>query len=263
MSLLLHNENLAEFNSVFYKDLLTEDHLTGGEIAINKVIYPNGDADDTFNFWGYKFEKGSKKYLVSSKDELGNSIDLLKNLPIVIENEEKVANKEQVYWHMDEVIPAKFTSVKKMNFKQMIQKLSSFKYSNTPHYQLLIMMGFTQASDRFNCRISSPPGSGKDSMVDIYRELVGKCTTIVSPTLAKLEFLATNYSWLAINEVVDVTKTEWRIIEQFLLDVGAFKTEIPKHSRAIAGRVKETIPLLNLSLSLLYNDINCYEQMGN
>jgi hypothetical protein len=67
----------------------------------------------------------------------------------------------------------------------------------------------------------------------------------------------TTYKWLVVNEVNNIPTAEWEVIQQFLLDVGAHKPEVPKHSRAYGG-TREILDISLLSLSLMYNDITDY-----
>ena len=256
--ILLHNLCVAEFNRQFYKDLLTVEHLDSGELKLNKLSYPNGSVDDEANFWGFRFKKNGDKYLVTSKDKRGSPINVHDMLPILAKGCDKVAHSDTAYWMIDNIIPAGFTPRRVMSFKEYIDKLSDFSHTNDKHLKLLHMVAFTMLTQRAYFRICSPPGFGKDSAVDINRALIGDCTTIVSPTLAKLQFLSP-YRWVAINEVSDVSKGDWRILSQYLLDAGSWKPEIPKHSRATSG-VGEFINLKNHSLSLFYNDIENYPE---
>ena len=144
-----------------------------------------------------------------------------------------------------------------MTFRQLVDKLSnSLNHSNKEHYKLYWMLALTSMIDRINFRLSTPAGFGKDSIVDIMNNLFGNATTIENPTVAKLEYLSFS-KWLAINEVVDISKGEWRLMEQYLLSAGALKNKISKRSRAVAG-VGEFLDIKNLSLSLFYNDIDHY-----
>jgi hypothetical protein len=123
------------------------------------------------------------------------------------------------------------------------------------------MMAMSQLWDRSYYRVCSVPGNGKDSVIDICGSLFGDCATIESPTIAKLEDRATVLKWLGVNEVVDIQKADWDIIQQFLLTAGAHKSEITKRSRAFKN-VQEIIDISNFSISLFYNDINCYPDMS-
>jgi len=259
MNALLHYDCLSMFKRIFYKDLLTNEHLESDEIRMDKLTYTDGSTEEEANLWGYVFKKDGIKYILPSRLEDGTYINLSKTLPIIAKETIKIAYRGIVYHLIKKPVSAKFRPQKKMSFKEMVDIFSSLGHDNPLHQKLLLFMALSQMMDRANFRISTPPGFGKDSSVDIMGNLIGRSSTIVSPTLAKLEFM-TNYKWLAVNEIVDIPKGEWRVIEQFILDAGAFKPEIAKHSRAIAGGVKEMLDISQFSLSLLYNDINNYNE---
>lgn len=257
--LLLHYDCINEFKRQYFKDILSFEHLTQGEIKIDKVSFPDGGTDEAFNFWGYQLEKNGIKYLLPSKYADGTEIKLSELLPIIPKDLQKVAYRGNVYMLINRPIPARFKPEKVMTFKELVDTLNSLEHTNPEHRKLLLFVGLTSLLDRANFRISSPPNFGKDSVVDTLGNLIGGCHTIENPTIAKLEYM-TYAKWLAVNEIVDIQKTEWRNIEQFLLSAGAHKPEITKHSRAIATGVKEIMDISKFSLSLLYNDIDCYPE---
>jgi hypothetical protein len=257
---LLFYDSLSEFKKQFYKDLLTSQHLIPGEIKINKLDFASGGSQEHANFWGYMFEKDGKKYLLESKDINGLQVDLSELMPFMAEDLEKVASKGIVYWLVNKPISAKFRPQKCMQFRDLVNVFSSFAHSNPVHQKLLVFIALTSMMDRANFRISTPPGFGKDSIVDTMGALVGNAATVENPTLAKLEYM-TAFKWLVVNEINDIGKSEWKVIEQFLLSAGAHKSEVTKHSRATANGVKEILNIKNFSLALLYNDIDCYPDM--
>jgi len=155
------------------------------------------------------------------------------------------------------VVKAKPKPTKTMSFKELVDLLSNFKHSNNDHYKLIWFIILTQMIDRAYFRVSTPPGFGKDSVVTICGSLFGDAATIVSPTVAKLEYRS-NYKLLVVNEAVDIPKAEWKKVEQFLLDAGDFKPEIEKRSRSGNGTT-ETLNVKNFSVSLFYNDIDQYK----
>jgi len=254
---MLYYDCLSEFKRQFYHNLLTHEHLASGQIKINKVSMPDGSEDEEYNFWGYQFEKDGIKYLLSAVNSEGKELHLKDVLPIRAKGLLKVASRGIVYYHIKEPVSMKFKPEKTMEFKDFINFLSSLRHTNQTHQRLMWFMAITQMYDRANFRVTTPAGFGKDSIVDILGNLVGNCATIENPTLAKLEYM-TNYKWLGVNEVIDIGKAEWRIIEQFLLASGAHKPEITKHSRAVASGVKEIMDISHFSLSLFYNDIDHY-----
>ena len=260
---LLYYDVISKFKDEYFKELITVDNLQGGEIFMNSLTYPDGGKDDSANFWGYTFEKDNKKYLLSSrlKNKVTGeteTINLANYLPFKPSDMQKVAYKAQVFYLVNKPLVAKFKSEKKMSFKDLIDTICLLKHSNQRHRKLLTMLAMASMLDRTYFRLSTPPSFGKDSIVDTLASLIGGCATIVQPTLAKLEY-RTNYKWLVVNEVVDLGKAEWRLIEQFLLDAAAHKPIIEKHSRA-QEKGKELLDIGNFSLSLFYNDIDKYPE---
>lgn len=263
MTNLLHYDLITEFKRQHYKDLLGPEHLTSGEIKISKVSFPDNSEDSAFNFWGYTLERDGIKYLLpSQKDEETVIKDIKKTLPILVQHSQKISSSGIVYQLIRNCQTVRFTEEQRMSFKQMIDTLSSMKHSNHEHQTLLWLMAYTQMTDRANFRISTPPGFGKDSTVTIFGNLIGNAATMEDPTLAKMELGAATLKWLAVNEVVDLSKASYRNIEQFLLTAGDHKPVITKRSRSFGG-VGEFIDVSNFSLSLLYNDIDCYSTTEN
>lgn len=258
--LLLHYDLISEFKRQFYKDILSVEHLQAGEIKIDKVSFPDGGSDEEFNFWGYQLEKNGIKYLLPSKNPDGTEIKIFEILPIIPKDCQKVAYRGMVFQLINKPVSVRFKPEKKMTFKQLVDKINDLEHTNPVHRKLLLFIGLASMIDRVNFRISSPPSFGKDSVVDTLGNIIGGSYTIENPTIAKLEYM-THAKWLAVNEIVDIQKAEWRNIEQFLLSAGAHKPEITKHSRAIANGTKEVLDISKFSLSLLYNDIDCYPEV--
>lgn len=255
---MLYYDFLSAFKETFRRDLLFPEHVVGGQIKIDKMTTPSGDAETSYNFWGYKLEKDGRKYLLSGVDKsTGKEIDLKELLPIKAKDLFKLASGGEVLWQIKKPVPMKITPKQTMSFKQMVDLLSSLDHNNQDHYKLLWFIALTQIYLRANFRISTPPGFGKDSTVDVLGNLIGNCATIETPTLAKLEERSVYLKLMAVNEIIDLAPAEWRTIQQFLLSTGAFKTEITKHSRAYKD-TGEVLKVGDLSLSLLYNDIDCY-----
>lgn len=254
---ILHYDLISEFKRQFYKDLLTQEHLQGGQVMLSKLTYPDSGTDETANFWGYVFLKNGRKYLLSSVDSDGKEIKLSECLPLLAKDLQKVAHRTDVYFLIRKPVVAKFKALQTMSFREMVDSFSSLKHSNPEHQKLMWFMALSQMMDRANFRVSSNAGFGKDSTIDIIGNLIGGAATVENPTLAKLEFL-THLKLLAVNEVVDVAKPDWRNIQQFLLATGAHKPEVTKHSRAIVNGVSEVLDISKFSITLMYNDIDHY-----
>lgn len=260
---MLYYDFLSAYKQRYRRDLLFPENVVGGQIKIDKMTTPDGDEDNEYNFWGYKLEKDKVKYLLSSVDgKTEKEISLKDTLPIKAKGLFKLASKGEVFYYIQKPVPMRYTPERTMSFKELVDFLSSLEHSNPTHYKLMWLVALSQIFTRTNFRISTPPGFGKDSTVDILGNLIGNCATIESPTLAKLEERSVYLKQMAINEVVDLAPSEWRTIQQFLLAAGAFKPEITKHSRAYK-ETGEVLDISNLSLLLMYNDIDCYSDSSS
>jgi hypothetical protein len=254
---LLHNDCIATFKREFYRELLTSEHVKGGQRHIQKLTFPDGGVEESANFWGWELEKDNVKYLLPATDGEGKEVKLIEVLPFFARDTQKVAFQGVAYLLVQRPVTAKFRPLQTMSFRALVDKLSSLKHSNPLHQKLMWFMAFSQMYERSYYRIATPPGFGKDSVVDIVGSILGKAATIENPTLAKLEERSIHLKWLAINEVVDLSAEAWKIIEQFLLPAASHKMSVTKHSKA-HGNVGEELDLSQFSISILYNDIDCY-----
>jgi len=254
----LHYSLVEEYKKQQYKGLLTSSNVTSDKIHINKVTFPGGETNDNYDFWGYTLEKDKTKYLLSSIDDKGKEVMLKELLPIFPSPEdeeglEDVAHRGQAYRLINKPVPARISPERKMSFRQLVDTLSSSSHTNKRHQILNTIITLIQRIYRANVRICTPPGFGKDSMIVILDNIIGGCGSVTNPTVAKLEYM-TYLNHLVINEVSSIRKSEWDVIQQFLLDTGDFKPSTFKRSRG----VKEIIDLSKLSLSLFFNDISTY-----
>jgi len=254
---MLYYPCLSEFQQLQTSQWLTAENIEGGQVKIDKLELPDGEEFEDYNFWGYILQKEGKKYLLSSTDKNDKEINLKEFFPIKAMDLQKVSHKGIVYWLINKPVSMKYRPERTMSFRELINFMASFECTNRTHHLLNIFCGFSSYSSRFYDRKATPAGFGKDSIITIFAHLIGNCGSIVSPTLAKLEERANVLDWLVINEIVDIGKSDWDTIQQFLLDSGDHKPSITKHSRAF-GNVGEIIDLSNLSINLYYNDIDHY-----
>jgi hypothetical protein len=207
------------------------------------------------DFWGYHLIKDGVNYLIESSDASGEEIDIFNLIPIDANDLKKIADtKGNVYYKVCRPTPRRIRPEKTLSPREFIDNMTLLKHSNPNHQKILTFMALSQLWDRSYYRIATPPGFGKDSVVDIFGSFYGGCGTVESPTIAKLEDRASVLKWLVANEVVDIPKEAYDIIQNFLLPAAAHKNEITKRSRAFQN-VAEIIDISKFSLSLFYNDI--------
>ena len=251
VGILLHYNAIAKFNELFYKDVLLHSDLVEAEKSFPKLTEPQGGIIE--NFWGYIYFKDGVKYLLKSTD-----FEVVKDaVAIKPKSTQKVAVRNEVYHLITKVASINFKKENKVSFKECVDRFNSISKTEPRQGLLLTLLVISSYFGRVNARVSTPAGNGKDSSIEILSGLFGKASSIVNPTIAKLESLANTNRLIALNEVNDLAPADFRIVEQFLLESGAFKNEITKRSRAYEG-VGETINIEKLSLLLFYNDVDCY-----
>ena len=246
--LILHYQAVEKFRKEYFKNLITEEHLIDSEKFFKKYLDIQGDEYE-LNEFAYVFQKEGKKYILPSKFK--------KELPIGFNTTEKVSIKDQAYYRILDPFPAKFIPEKSLTMRQLVDTIAGFSHSEPMQYRLDVMSALTQVISKAFFRKSSVPSFGKDSTIAILGSLSYKALTVENPTIAKLELLSST-KLLAVNELNDISTADWKMIEQFLLAVGAFKETYTKRSRATSG-VGETIDISDLSVAIMYNDIDCYD----
>jgi len=250
---LLHYDTLEEFHKEHFKNLFTQEHIVGEERYIKELVQQGSDSTYEVDNFYVTLVKDNKKYLLRS--------DMVPKLPIKLTAQTiKYGLKGDVYHYIEEtdLISLKVRAEKTMSFKQMVDNLSLLKHSNRDHYKLLWFMELSQMMGRAYFRISTPPGFGKDSTVDVVGSLIGNTHTIESnPTTAQLMKL-TYSKHLGVNEVVGTPKAEWNRMQQYLLSVTAFKNKITRRSMNMSGTGGDTLDVSDHSISLMYNDVDCY-----
>lgn len=256
-AMLMHNDCLAEFNHQQYADVLSTSHLTDdGIVNYPKGRYTTGDEVE-INFWGWVAVRDGINWLIPLHDDSGNEQVLSDILPMVPERWDTVSFKNKSYRLIKSFTSVSFKKEKRMSMRTLIDRLAAAPHSNPKHRKLLLMAVLSQVCNRAYFRFSSPPGFGKDNVVDTFGALVGDCITLENPSIAKLELHATTKRVTGLNEVVGLTKSQWEDIGKFMLATCAFKNKISKRTLA-HGVVGNEIDLRNYSISVFYNDITDY-----
>lgn len=256
-SLLLHTDSLSVFNEQYFKKVLNVEHIVSeGAVAFPKVRYTDGEEEEV-NFFGWVVTKEGISWLIPNTDSNGTPVHIQDIFPLEPKKYREVGFQNKAYKLVTSYKIVKYRSENRLGMKKLVDVLGSTPHTNTKHRKLLIMGILSQVFNRAYFRFSSPPGFGKDSIVDTLGLLVGGCATIENPSTAKLEREASIRKLSGLNEVVGLTRSQWVDIGKFMLAACAYKPSITKRTRAFGG-VGETINLRNFSMSLFYNDIECY-----
>lgn len=256
-ALLLHTDVLAEFNEQYFEKVLNIEHITSdGVVNFPKVKTTDGE-DKQVNFFGWVVTKNNISWLIPNTLDDGTPVTVKDLFPLLPLQWDEVGYQSKAYRYVRNLQVVKYKSENRLGMRNLVDTLSATPHSNPNHRKLLIMAVLSQVFSRAYYRFSSPPGFGKDSIVDTLGLLVGGCATIENPSVPKLEREATVRTLSGLNEVVGLTRSQWVDIGKFMLAACAYKPSITKRTRAFGG-VGETIKLRNFSMSLFYNDVDCY-----
>lgn len=256
-SLILHNEVLSVFNDKYFEKVLTAEHINNeGVVNFPKVKATDGE-DKLINFFGWKVTKNGITWLVPNTKNDGTPVHVKDIFPLIPSKWEDVGYQSKAYRYVHSYKIVKYACENRLGMRGLIDALSSTPHTNPKHRKLLIMAVLSQVFHRAYYRFCSPPGFGKDNIVDTMGLLIGNCATIENPSVPKLEREASIRTLTGLNEVVGLTRSQWVDIGKFMLAACAFKPSITKRTRAF-GNVGEVINLRNFSMSVFYNDKECY-----
>jgi len=249
-----NNHVLAQFHDLIYKDVLTEDHISGSEISIKNIDICQERTS------GYALKKDLKTFFIRSPD--------LCKLPIRVARDStgktigtfEAVHNSAVYHVINQVNTVKIPSVDGISFRDMIDWLCNFNHTNGLHFTLWKVICVAAYCSRVNFRLATPPAFGKDSVIDALRDLTSNCVRIDNATFAKLEYVL-RFPFIVCNEVAGLKDTDKKEFESFGLSAGAFQNTYVKRSRKVAG-TKEIYNISKLSLGFTYNNAEFYKRIG-
>lgn len=259
---ILNYRTLSYFHQIENKGILDKQNLSDKvTVHLKKVTYADGGEDEEINLFAWHLTKDGTEYLVPmqnrdlSMKKLDDTLPLrVKGIPPI------VAHNSKVYHLLDTTnyTVVKYEPEKLMGFRELVDDLSNIPHQQPKLKKLYNIFALASYLGVAHFRVSTPPGFGKDSMIDTIGMLMGDASTIENPTLAKFEREINVNKQVALNETTKIAKVDWNQIQMILLACAAQKPSIKKRSRAFGG-VGEDIDLTELSLLLMYNDITDYD----
>lgn len=258
---VLNYATLNHFRIIENDNILDKTHLSDGvSVHFKKLSYADGGEESEISLFAYLFNKDGKSYLVPMQRPDGSMIDINDILPLKIKGSPPlVANSGKVYTLLDSsnYVVLKYSAVRQMSFRELVGFFDGIPHENPTHKKLFTIICLASYLENINFRISTPPGFGKDSVIDTLGLLNGDTASLVNPSLSKVERELSINRLVAFNEIVKINGAEWDLIQMVLLDCAAQKPKIKKRTRAFGG-VGEEIDLTKLSVALLFNDVTEY-----
>ena len=241
-----HYSVLRSFNEQHYSHLLTSSHMVEGRTIINI-----GTKDIPDKRVVYIFKKNLKEYALEQQH--------IAELPIVVDDSIEVHYGRKAYDLITSFRSARFREERLLSFRQMVDDLVCFEHSDALDFILWKIIVLSSSITRLTCRVCSSPNFGKDSAVKVVGDLLGDSVIISNPTVAKLEYSLVN-KVLVLNELANLSGAEKQAMEHFLLTTGDLSNTYEKRSRSTAS-TSETYNISNLSLLMVYNNIECYPEV--
>ena len=216
-----------------YANVLDETDILGNEIAL---INDPGKR-------GYTLKKGKKVYFVESKH--------INKLPIKVKESSEIVEGTRVFHYVDNFSQLKEEPRNSMSFRKLIDTFCNFKHTNPLHFNLYKIMCIASYTGQINWRLATKVAFGKNSCVDVIRELTNNCARVDKATLPKLEYVLT-FPFILANEVAALKKDDQKVFEDFATMVGDKSSKYTKTTRKGLG-TKEIYDISRLSLCFTYN----------
>ena len=242
-----------QFNNEFYRNIITDDDLKELKFFKFKI-----EDDDYYEVKGWLVKKDRKKYLI--KDDF-NGLKLEDILPIKIKDYKEYSYRNDVY-HIptnEGIIKFKIPAKKTMSIREWFDFFAPFKHTNQEDF--IIYKGLVLGSLllRYNYRVATQPAFGKNSLLDILKELLPFDVTVYTPDSAPKLRATLEKRLLVIDEIVDIDKDKMKLLEPVIRSAGDMRTFVENSALAVSGFTKSTYDISNLSISFIYNEYKDYK----
>jgi len=250
----LFNYNVVnQFNNEFYRNIITDDDLKELKFFRFKIA-----DDETYDVKGWLVKKDRKKFLI--KDQLGE--DKIEDiLPIKIKDYKEFSYRNDVY-HIptnEGIIKFKIPGKKTMEFNEWFDFFAPFKHTNKKDFDMYKALVLGSLILRFNYRVATQPAFGKNSLLDILKELMPFDVTVYTPDSAPKLRATLEKKLLVIDEIVDIDKDKMKLLEPVIRSAGDMRTFVENSALAVAGFTKSTYDISNLSIGFIYNEYKDYK----
>ena len=244
--LINHYDVLGAFNSEYYKDLITKDHL--GE---ETVITQNGK-----QIFIYPVKYKGKIFAIKSDVVEQNK------LPIKVTKAVKIAYNRNVYHYVKSYDSFKIMPEKAYDFRQLIKTLGNFKHSKDDDFTIFKIANVILYLRKGFMRTVSEAAFGKNSINNILKILMTD-TAIINPrSIAVFEHKLIN-KLIVLDELTNLEKNQRDLMQESLLRVADGSPTYEKSTRASKKMgTKDEYDISKLSVLILYNIYEYYVSCG-
>lgn len=248
---------LDMFCSEHYKNIITDNDLTELKSFNFKI-----DKDDIYTVKGWVVKKNRRRYLI--KDNIGNE-NLLNILPIKIVESKEFVYRNDVYNvpTTDGIARFKIPAEETMTVNDWFDSFAPFIHTNPSHFKLYKALVLCSLVTRFNYRVATQPGFGKNSIPSLLRSLMPFEVSVYTPKSAPKLLSVLEKRLLVIDEFIDIAEEHQGLLEPVIREAGDMRTSIENSALSVPGYTKDTYDISKLSLVFTYNEYADYMSKKN
>ncbi len=241
-----------QFSNEYYRNIIKDEDLKELKYFKFKI-----DEDEYYEVKGWLVKKDRKKYLI--KDEIDKQ-KLETLLPIKIKEYCEYNYRNDVY-HIptsEGLVKFKIPAKKTMEIREWFDFFAPFEHTNKEDFEIYKGLVLGSLIFRYNYRIATQPAFGKNSLLDILKELMPFDVTVYTPDSAPKLRATLEKRLLVIDEIVDIDKEKMKLLEPVIRSAGDMRTFVENSALAVSGFTKETYDINNLSVGFIYNEYQDY-----
>jgi hypothetical protein len=252
------NAVVSKFVDKWYTGVITIDDIPESKKEV-KIKSPDRLVEDEI-IWGWELIHGKQKLFLPDTMKI-NGVDenTLEMLPIKINEVEEFSFEKVVYVRATSISTFRIKPELCIKPEELFEAFCDIKHSSPDEYKTLAVIGLGNLIYRFNWRIASCAGFGKDGLFDTLGYLIDGSHLYVPNSPSKLMRKCHESYSVQFNEWMNKTKTKKLEFEEFFKDAGARKMYIenPSHSSKAYGTL-DRYDISKLSLGIIYNEYKYY-----
>lgn len=241
----------SKFQSKYYSGVITIDNIPDNK---EEVTYEVDDFKEKIKGW--KIPYGKQKLFLP--DEIDGK-DVLELLPIKITETEEFTYKNDALLRAKKVLTFRIAPENQMSVRDIVDTLAEIDHSELDEYKLFSLLVVGSYIRKFNWRIASTAGFGKNCLADNLKRLCRDVQCYQPKSAPKLKKECDGRSLVIANEFMELSKQNKLELEDFFRYVGDNNPELENSSLgSSAFGTKEKYTTDNLSVGVIYNLLDYY-----
>jgi len=238
---------LGEFNHLYYKDLITENH------CLEETFLVDSEGEKKF-FYPLKYRK--RTYALEA--------DRINRLPLRVKDSVKVGHRTSVYYWITNFSSAVIKGKKTWELKKLVREFAPFEeyHSNPIHWTLYKATVLCLLNDKGFVRVATEAGFGKTSPFSMLNPLTNKAVSINPRSAAAFEYRLI-YPLINLDELTNLQKNQRDVMQDALLKTADWS---PNYQKGTRGSKKygttDDMDISDTSLIITFNTTDHYKASG-